>query len=200
MGKIFSKTLFKGEPSYFVMELPSYKLPSIRNVFLLMWDKAGAFAKKAGTIIIPVMIVLWALSNLPVGVEANSEDSLLGIIGGFIAPIFKPAGFGTWQAGISLLTGILAKETVVGTMGLIYAGVEEGAGVVSAIQGVFTPLSAMSFMVMSLLYTPCLVALGAIKRETNSWKWTIFAAVYTFAVAWIVSVLVFQVGSLLGFA
>ena len=200
MGKLFSKTLFKGEPSYFVMELPSYKLPSIRNVLLLMWDKAGAFAKKAGVVILPVMIVLWALSSFPVGVEANSKESLLGIIGSTIAPIFKPAGFGTWQAGISLLTGILAKETVVGTMGLIYAGVEEGAGVVSAIQGVFTPLSAMSFMIMSLLYTPCLVALGAIKRETNSWKWTIFAAVYTFAVAWIVSVLVFQVGSLLGFA
>lgn len=200
MGKIFSKTLFKGETSYFVMELPTYKLPSLRNVILLMWDKAGAFCKKAGKIILPVMILLTFLSNFPAGVEANSEQSLLGIIGGAVAPIFVLAGFGTWQAGVSLLTGILAKESVVATMGLIYAGVEEGPELITAIQGIFTPLSAISFMVMSLLYTPCLVALGAIKRETNSWKWTLFTAVYTFAVGWIAAVLVYQVGSLLGFA
>lgn len=200
MGKIFSKTLFKGETSYFVMELPSYKLPSLKNVFLLMWDKAGAFCKKAGVIILPIMILLTFLSNFPAGVEANSESSLLGIIGGIVAPIFTLAGFGTWQAGVSLLTGILAKESVVATMGLIYAGVEEGPELTTAIHSIFTPLSAVSFMIMSLLYTPCLVALGAIKRETNSWKWTIFAATYTFVVAWIVSVLVYQVGSLLGFA
>lgn len=200
MGKIFSKTLFKGDTSYFVMELPTYKVPSIKNVALLMWDKAGAFFKKAGVIILPVIVVLTFLSNFPSGVEANSEASLLGMIGGAVAPIFTLAGFGTWQAGVSLVTGILAKESVIATMGLIYAGVEEGPELVTAIQGIFTPLSAISFMVMSLLYTPCLVALGAIKRETNSWKWTIFAAVYTFAVAWIASVLVYQVGSLLGFA
>ncbi|MBD7912969.1 ferrous iron transport protein B [Clostridium cibarium] len=200
MGKIFSKTLFKGEASYFVMELPSYKIPSIKNVVLLMWEKAGAFIKKAGVIILPVMILLTFLSNFPVGVEPNSQESLLGIIGGVIAPIFTLAGFGTWQAGVSLLTGILAKESVVATMGLIYAGVEEGPELTTAIQSIFTPLSAISFMVMALLYTPCLVALGAIKRETNSWKWTIFAASYTFVVAWIASVLVYQVGSLLGFA
>ncbi|MDS0526612.1 ferrous iron transport protein B [Clostridium sp. SHJSY1] len=200
MGKIFSKTLFKGETSYFVMELPSYKLPSVKNVFILMWDKAGAFCKKAGVIILPVMILLTFLSNFPAGVEANSENSLLGIIGGVIAPIFTLAGFGTWQAGVSLLTGILAKESVVATMGLIYAGVQEGPELTVAIQSIFTPLSAMSFMVMSLLYTPCLVALGAIKRETNSWRWTIFAATYTFVVAWIAAVIVYQVGSLLGFA
>ncbi|NEU06379.1 ferrous iron transport protein B [Clostridium senegalense] len=199
MGKIFSKTLFKGEPSYFVMELPSYKVPSIKNVVMLMWDKAGAFIKKAGKVILPVMVVLWALSNFPLGVEPNSEESLLGIIGGFFAPLFTLAGFGTWQAGISLITGILAKETVVATMGLIYAGVEEGVAVTTAIQSIFTPLSALSFMVMSLLYTPCLVALGAVKRETNSWKWTLFTAVYTFVVAWIAAVLVYQVGLLLGF-
>ena len=146
------------------------------------------------------MVVLWALSYLPMGVEPNSEDSLLGMIGSFVAPIFKPAGFGTWQAGVSLVTGILAKETVIGTMGLIYAGVEEGPALVSSIQSIFTPLSAMSFMVMSLLYTPCLVALGAIRRETNSWKWTLFTAVYTFFIGWLGAVLVFQIGSLLGFA
>lgn len=198
-GKIFSKTLFKGESSYFVMELPAYRMPSIKNVFLLMWEKAGAFFKKAGMIIFPMMIVLWALSVLPLGVEPNSEHSILGMIGSFVAPLFVLAGYGTWQAGVSLITGILAKESVVATMGMIYAGVEEGEALINVIQQVFTPLSAVSFLVMTLLYTPCLAALGAIKRETNSMKWTIFSAVYTFVIALVLSTLVYQVGLLLGF-
>lgn len=198
-GKIFSKTLFKGESSYFVMELPAYRMPSIKNVFLLMWEKAGAFFKKAGMIIFPMMIVLWALSILPLGVEPNSEHSILGMIGSFVAPLFVLAGYGTWQAGVSLITGILAKESVVATMGMVYAGVEEGEALINVIQQVFTPLSAISFLVMTLLYTPCLAALGAIKRETNSMKWTIFSAVYTFVIALVLSTLVYQVGLLLGF-
>ncbi|HAT4198924.1 TPA: ferrous iron transport protein B [Clostridium perfringens] len=198
-GKIFSKTLFKGESSYFVMELPAYRIPSIKNVFLLMWEKAGAFFKKAGMIIFPMMIVLWALSVLPLGVEPNSEHSILGMIGSFVAPLFVLAGYGTWQAGVSLITGILAKESVVATMGMVYAGVEEGEALINVIQQVFTPLSAVSFLVMTLLYTPCLTALGAIKRETNSMKWTIFSAVYTFVIALVLSTLVYQVGLLLGF-
>ena len=198
-GKIFSKTLFKGESSYFVMELPAYRMPSIKNVFLLMWEKAGAFFKKAGMIIFPMMIVLWALSVLPLGVEPNSEHSILGMIGSFVAPLFVLAGYGTWQAGVSLITGILAKESVVATMGMVYAGVEEGEALINVIQQVFTPLSAISFLVMTLLYTPCLAALGAIKRETNSMKWTIFSAVYTFVIALFLSTLVYQVGLLLGF-
>ncbi|NGT53145.1 ferrous iron transport protein B [Clostridium perfringens] len=198
-GKIFSKTLFKGESSYFVMELPAYRMPSIKNVFLLMWEKAGAFFNKAGMIIFPMMIVLWALSVLPLGVEPNSEHSILGMIGSFVAPLFVLAGYGTWQAGVSLITGILAKESVVATMGMVYAGVEEGEALINVIQQVFTPLSAVSFLVMTLLYTPCLAALGAIKRETNSMKWTIFSAVYTFVIALVLSTLVYQVGLLLGF-
>ncbi|CAG9360109.1 ferrous iron transport protein B [Clostridium perfringens] len=198
-GKIFSKTLFKGESSYFVMELPAYRIPSIKNVFLLMWEKAGAFFKKAGMIIFPMMIVLWALSVLPLGVEPNSEHSILGMIGSFVAPLFVLAGYGTWQAGVSLITGILAKESVVATMGMVYAGVEEGEALINVIQQVFTPLSAVSFLVMTLLYTPCLAALGVIKRETNSMKWTIFSAVYTFVIALVLSTLVYQVGLLLGF-
>lgn len=198
-GKIFSKTLFKGESSYFVMELPAYRMPSIKNVFLLMWEKAGAFFKKAGMIIFPMMIVLWALSVLPLGVEPNSEHSILGMIGSFVDPLFVLAGYGTWQAGVSLITGILAKELVVATMGMVYAGVEEGEALINVIQQVFTPLSAISFLVMTLLYTPCLAALGAIKRETNSMKWTIFSAVYTFVIALVLSTLVYQVGLLLGF-
>lgn len=198
-GKIFSVTLFKGETSYFVMELPSYKVPSVKNVLMLMWEKAEAFLKKAGMIILPMTVILWALSVFPSGVEQYSEDSILGIIGSFIAPIFAIAGFSTWQASVSLFAGIIAKEGVVSTMGMLYAGVAEGDALTAAIQGAFTPLTAVSFMIMTLLYTPCLAALGAVKRETNSMKWTIFTAVYTFVVGLVMATLVYQVGLLLGY-
>lgn len=198
-GKLFSKTLFKGETSYFVMELPPYRVPSIKSVLMLTWEKAGAFLKKAGTIIFPIVTLLWALSVVPFGVEQYSEATVLGRIGLFVAPIFKPAGFGTWQAGVALFSGIAAKESVVATLGMVYAGVSEGPQLTAAIQQSFTPLTAMSFLIMSLLYTPCVAALGAIKRETNSKKWAIFTALYTFAVGWIAAVLVYQIGTLLGF-
>lgn len=198
-GKILSKTIFKGETSYFVMELPSYRVPSIKNVLTLTWEKGGAFAKKAGVIIFPAVIVIWVLSVLPFGVEQYGEASILGRIGTFIAPIYALAGFATWQASVALFSGIIAKETVVATLGMLYAGVSEGAELTTAIAAHFTPLSAMSYMVMTLLFTPCLAALGAIKRETNSLKWTIFAAIGTFIVALIVSTIVYQVGLLLGF-
>lgn len=198
-GKLLSKTLFKGETSYFVMELPSYRMPSIKNVATLTWEKGGAFIKKAGIIIFPAVVVIWILSVLPFGVEQYSEQSIIGMIGGFIAPIYALAGFATWQASVALFSGIIAKETVVATLGMLYAGVSEGDALTTAIAAHFTPLSAMSYMVMTLLFTPCLAALGAIKRETNSTKWTIFAAVGTFVVALIVSTIVYQVGLLLGF-
>lgn len=200
MAKIFSKTLFKGEPSYFIMELPTYRLPTIRNVIRNMWDNVSEFIQRAGTIILIVVAALWVLSVLPQGVEPYSQDSVLGRIGLFVAPIFKPAGFGTWQASVGLFSGIAAKEAVVATLGMVYTGGQEGVSIVSAVQSAFTPLSAVSYMVMSLLYTPCVATLGAIKKETNSYKWMIFSALYSFAIAWVISVLIFQIGSLLGFS
>lgn len=199
VGKIFSKVLFKGESSYFIMELPPYRFPTLKGVLLNMWDKVSSFLKRAGTIIFSVVTLLWVLGILPYGVEPNSEASILGQIGSFIAPLFKPAGFGTWQASVGLFAGIAAKEAVVATLGMVYAGVEEGTRLITAIQGVFTPLTAVSFMVMTLLYTPCAAAIGTIKKETNSTKWTLFSIAYTFILAWIVSVLIYQIGSLLGF-
>ncbi|WP_082174114.1 ferrous iron transport protein B [Clostridium niameyense] len=199
MGKIFSKTLFKGESSYFVMELPPYRVPTVKSVFIHMWEKASAFVKKAGTIIFGVVLVVWLLSNLPFGVEPGSAESVLGQIGAFVAPMFKPAGYGTWQAGVALVTGVLAKESVIATLGTVYA-VGEGPALTTAIQNIFTPLSAYAFMVMTLLYTPCAAVIGAVKRETNSRKWAWFTAIYTFVVGWVFSVLVFQIGKLLGFS
>ena len=198
-GKILSKTLFKGETSYFVMELPSYRVPSIKNVALLTWEKGGAFIKKAGIVIFPAVVVIWLLSVLPFGAQQYSEASILGRIGTFIAPIYALAGFATWQASVALFSGIIAKETVVATLGMLYAGVAEGSELITSIAAHFTPLSAISYMTMTLLFTPCLAALGAIKRETNSTKWTLFSAIGSFVVALIVSTIVYQVGLLLGF-
>ena len=200
MGKIFSETLFKGESSYFIMELPPYRKPTIRNVLRNMWDNVSGFLKRAGTTIFAMVTILWILARLPLGVEAYGQESVLGIIGSFIAPIFKPAGFGTWQAAVGLFAGIPAKEAVVATLGMVYAGVDQGAELVNAIQGAFTPLTAVSFMVMTLLYTPCAATLATIKKETNSGKWAVFSALYTFAIAWIMAVLVYQIGTLLGFS
>lgn len=199
MGKIFSKTLFKGESSHFIMELPPYRLPSMKSVFRDMWDKVWEFLKRAGTIIFAVVTILWILSVFPLGVEPYSQESLLGQIGTIIAPIFAPAGFGTWQASVSLFAGIAAKEAVVAILGMVYAGATEGAELVTAIQGVFTPLTAISFMVMVLLYTPCAAAIATVKKETNSYKWAAFMVIYPFILAWIGAVLVYQIGTILGF-
>lgn len=197
-ASILKKTYFKGDSSPFVMELPPYRLPTVKGSLIHMWERGSVFLKKAGTIIFAAAVIIWLLSSLPVGVETGSQASVLGQIGTAISPIFEPLGFGNWQASISLITGLLAKEVVVGTMGTLYGVGEEG--LVAAVQGIFTPLSAYAFIVFVLLYIPCLAVIATIKRETNSWKWAGFSAVYTFAVAWIVSFIIYQGGLLLGFA
>lgn len=199
MGKIFSKTLFKGESSHFIMELPPYRLPIFKYVLKDMWSKVWDFLHRAGTIIFIVVSVLWVLSVLPFGVEPYSQESILGRIGTILSPIFVPAGFGTWQATVSLFAGIAAKEAVVAILGMVYAGVSEGTALVTAIQSVFTPLTAISFMVMVLLYTPCAAVIGTVKHETKSTKWAAFMVIYPFIVGWVLSVIVYQVGRLLGF-
>lgn len=202
MAKIFSKTLFKGKPSYFVMELPPYRVPTLINIFRNMWDNVYGFLRRAGTVIFIIVTILWFLSMLPLSAEPYSQFSFLGRIGKFIAPLFRPAGFGTWQEAVALFAGIPAKEGVVGTLGMLYAGqyAEEGAMLVDTIRMHFTPLTALAYMVMTLLYTPCIATLGAIAKETGSLKWSVISAIYTFAIGWVAAVIVFQVGSLLGFS
>ena len=199
-AKIFSNTLFKGESSYFIMELPPYRIPTLRNVLRNMWDNVWGFIKRAGTIIFLVLALLWLLAVLPSTAEPYSQLSYLGRIGTAIAPIFAPAGFGHWQEAVALFAGIPAKEAVVGTLGMLYAGqyVEEGAALVEAIRLHFTPLTAISYMVMTLLYTPCIATLSVLGKETKSVRWPLFMAVYTFILAWFMAVLIYQIGSLLG--
>ena len=126
VGLVLKKLFFKGHRSYFVMELPPYRVPTLKSTFIHMWERGYSFIRKAGTIIVLVVILVWALSSLPLGVAYASEESVIGQIGTFIAPIFKPAGFGNWQASVSLFFGILAKEVVVGTLGTLYGASEEG--------------------------------------------------------------------------
>ena len=192
MAKVFSKTLFKGEETHFIMELPPYRLPSMNSVFRDMWEKVWGFLKRAGTVIFLVVTILWVLSMLPAGVEPYSKESLLGRIGSLLAPIFSPAGFGTWQASVSLFAGIAAKEAIVGTLGMLYSPLE----LTEALRMNFTTLSAISYMVMVLLYTPCAATIATVKRETNSVKWALFMAVYTFLLGYIMAVVVYQIGSL----
>lgn len=198
MGKFFSKRVFKGEESYFIMELPPYRIPTVKSIIIHMWEKSEAFLKKAGTIILGTVVVVWVFSNLPGGVEPGSSESLIGIIGSSIAPIFTWAGFDNWQSSVALITGLGAKEAVVGTLATVY-GVAEGPDLTGAIQQIFTPLSALSFMVMTLLYCPCAATIGAIRRETNSRKWAAITVGYTCLIGWGAAVIVYQVGRLMGF-
>jgi len=201
VAAILKRTMFKGMSTPFVMELPTYKVPSIKGVLLHTWDKVKGFLRKAGTIILACSIILWALSIFPLGVEYGSADSVLGMIGNFIAPIFAPLGFGFWQAAVAIIAGLAAKEVVVATFGTL-AGMEEDdeEGITSLVQSTFTPLSAFSFMAFTLLYTPCFAAIGAIKQETNSYKWALTMCAITLVTAYIVSFLIFNIGALAGFA
>lgn len=196
MGRLFKTYLFRGETSHFVMELPPYRLPTLRSTLVHMWERGSAFVRKAGTVIVGVVVLVWALSSLPWGVEYASGSSLLGRLGGLVAPVLAPAGFGTWEAAAALMFGLLAKEVVVGTLGVVYGTGEEGLA--GAVRAHFTPLSAYAFMVMALVYVPCVATIAAIRRETNSWGWAAFAVGYSLALGWVMAVLIYQLGRLLG--
>ncbi|MDP1553561.1 MAG: ferrous iron transport protein B [Methanobacteriaceae archaeon] len=200
MALIFKKTIFKGMSAPFVMELPPYRRPTIKGALIHTWERGYLFIKKAGTIIFALSVVIWVLSSLPMGVEYASQASVTGQLGTAIAPVFAPLGFGEWQPAVSLLFGVLAKEVVVSTFGTIYGVGEDGGGIMMALHDTFSPLAAYSFMAFVLLYIPCFATVATIKRETNSWKWPIFTILYTTVVAWAVSFIIYQGGSLLGFA
>lgn len=196
MAKLFGSTLFRGETAHFVMELPPYRLPTARGTIIHMWERGRLFLRRAGGVIFGIVIVLWGLSNLPPGVEYASANSFVGYLGKAVAPVFSPAGFGEWQSAVALIFGFLAKEVVVGTLGVLYGVGEEGLTYV--VRQHFTPLSAYAFMVMTLIYTPCMATVAVIKRETGSWRWTLFAVAYSLVLGWVSAVIVYQGGKLLG--
>jgi ferrous iron transport protein B len=185
---LFRKKLLSGESGHFVMELPPYRLPTITGVLAHAWEHGKAFLTRAGTIIFTAVVIIWFLNYFEV----------LDNIGRAIAPVFATAGFGQWQAAVALIFGVLAKETVVGTFGTLFAGATGAAsfGAVLSAELGWTPLTALAFMAMTLLYIPCVATLGIIRKETGSWKWTFFAFGYTLVLGWLVATLIYQIGSL----
>ncbi|MPM75343.1 Fe(2+) transporter FeoB [bioreactor metagenome] len=205
-GIILKKTkAFAGEASPFVMELPAYHIPSSANVLRSTWERGWSFIRRAGTIILASSVVLWFLQGFGVvdgvfGMVEDNNTSLLAAIGNVIAPIFAPLGFGDWKAAVATFTGLIAKENVVGTFGVLYGFAEvaeDGAEIWTNMAADFTPLSAYSFMLFNLLCAPCFAAMGAIKREMNNAKWTWAAIGYLCGFAYAVALVVNQLGMLL---
>ncbi|MEO2077429.1 MAG: ferrous iron transport protein B [Bacillus sp. (in: firmicutes)] len=198
LAKIFSSTLLKSETSLFVIELPPYRLPQFQSLWRSTWDKGKGFVRKAGTFIFAGSVFIWLLSYVgPKGLNVDMDHSFLAAIGNIIAPIFDPIGFGTWQASASLITGFLAKEAIISTMNIIYF-VPNDAGLQALLANYYTPLAAYSFMVFILLYIPCLATVATIYKETSSKKWTAFSMIYAFVIAYVLSLIIYQGGKLLG--
>ncbi len=202
-GIILKKTKrFSGEPAPFVMELPAYHMPKINNVFRSVYERGMSFIKKAGTVVLVSTILIWFLSNF--GFENGSftmveelESSVLAVLGNALAPLFMPLGWGQWRAAVATITGLIAKENVVSTFGVLYGFgevSESGAEIYSNVVADFTTLSAYSFLIFNLLCAPCFAAIGAIKREMNNTGWTIFAIGYQTLFAYTISLIVYQVG------
>ncbi len=187
---IFKKTLFKGEAVPFVMELPNYRLPGIKNVAQLLWEKAKDFLQRAFTVILIATMVVWFLQsfNGHFNMVSDSSESILASVAGFIAPVFAPLGLGDWRVVTSLISGFMAKESVVSTLEILFG---------SSVSTAFTTLSAVSLLVFSLLYTPCVAAISSIRRELGH-KWAVLVVIWQCAIAWIAAFLVRMIGILIG--
>ena len=202
MAKVLGVTAFRSQGSTFLLELPPYRMPDMKTVLLETWDKGKGYLIKAGTIIFAMSVAIWFLSNYNAdGATDEMSESFLASIGGGMSHLFALQGFETWESGAAVVTGIMAKESVVSTLGILYGvgdvstEAEDAAETATQFAGsmgtAFTAASALAFMVFSQLYTPCMTSLGTIKKETGKWRWMLFAALYTFGVAWVVSLLVY---------
>ena len=206
-GVMLKKTkAFAGDPAPFVMELPAYHIPSAGNVLRATWERGWSFIKRAGTVILASSIILWFLQgfgweNGAFGMVEDMNNSVLAAIGSAISFIFVPLGFGTWKPTVAVFTGLIAKENVVATFGVLYNYVgelsENGDEIWGLVAADFTAISAYSFMIFNLLCAPCFAAMGAIKREMNNWKWTLGAIGYMCGFAYIISLIVYQIGGLI---
>ena len=199
-GIMLKKTkMFAGDPAPFVMELPAYHMPTLKNVLRSTWERGWSFIKKAGTIILLSTIVVWFTSffgftsdGFRMLGEEELNQSILATIGNAIAWIFAPLGWGTWQAAVASVTGLVAKETIVGTMGILYRTAD--SSVYHTLHDTFTPIAGYSFLVFNLLCAPCFAAIGAIKREMNNAKWTWFAIAYQCGFAYVIAFIIYQIG------
>lgn len=191
MAFIFKKTLFKGEPVPFVMELPNYRMPGTKNVVHLLWEKAKDFLQKAFSIIFIATILIWFMQNFDIrlNVVADSRQSILAVLAGMITPLFKPLGFGDWRLVTAILTGVMAKESVVSTISILFGSTIEMVSVISA-------AGAMSFLVFCLLYTPCVAAIASVKKELGG-KWAAYVVVIQCVVAWIAALITYIIAGIL---
>lgn len=199
-GIILKKTrLFSGDPSPFVMELPQYHIPSAKGVLMHVWERGKAFIAKAGTIILVACVTIWFLKSFNWSLEmVDAGDSILASIGNVIAPIFIPLGFGNWQSAVATVTGLIAKENVVGTFGVLYGiadAAEDDPALVGNVAAMFTAASAFGFVAFNMLCAPCFAAIGAIRREMGSWKWTWITLGFQTFTAYLVALIINQVGS-----
>ena len=187
---IMNKTAFRGKPVPFVMELPNYRMPGLKSVALLLWEKAKDFLQRAFTVIFLATIIIWFLQSFDtrLNVVADSANSLLALIGQFIAPVFRPLGFGDWRCATALISGFIAKESVVSTLQVLLGG--------AAISSLLTTRSAISFLVFTLLYTPCVAAIATIRRELDSRLKTVGVVVLQCSVAWVVALAAYAIAGL----
>ncbi len=203
-GIFLKRFVTKGRVSNFIMELPEYRMPTLRNLVMHTWERVKGFLIKAGTVLLFASMIIWFMSNFDFNLNmiTDSSASIIGYIGKAIAPVFAPLGFGEWRASMALVVGFVAKEAVVSTMGVLYGVgdlIASDPNALSApLHAVFTPLSAYAFMAFALLYMPCVAAFVTLKREMASWKWTLIAVSYQTGVAWIVAFLIYQGGRLFG--
>lgn len=198
--------MFQGEPAPFVMELPTYRLPAVKSVLTTTWDRISAFAKKAGSIILLATIVIWFLTyfgwvdgRFQMLATEQIDQSIMAALGNAVAWLFVPLGWGEWRPVVAAISGLIAKETVVSSFGIFYGFAEvaeSGQEIWSSLRAAFTPLSSISFLIFVLLSAPCFAAIGAIKREMNSTKWTLFAVAYMNSLGYIVALIVYQIGLL----
>ena len=199
-GIFMKKTLFKGEPAPFLLELPPYRMPTLKNISLHVWERVRDFLTRAGTIILAMSIVLWFLQNFNTSLQMTGsvEDSILAAVGTFIAPVFAPLGYGFWQAAVALLTGLIAKEAVVSSMSVFYGfSLTDYAAAGALMAATFTPAAALSFIAFCALYTPCVAAVATIRREMNSKRWTAVCLGWQLLIAYAVSFLVYHIAQIL---
>ena len=191
---VLQKTVLKGGHAPFVMELPPYRMPTVKTLGLHLYDKIKDFMTKAGTVLLGASVVIWFCQYFSFRLQhvENSEESILGTIGAFIAPIFAPLGFGDWKSSVSMLSGLIARESIVSTMGILHGAGDSGA-ISEVIATAYTPAAAYSFMVFCLLFIPCMAAVATLRREMNSRKWTAIALGFQAVVAWIATFIVYNI-------
>lgn len=197
---LLSKFVVKGEKSPFILELPPYRMPTMRSAVLHMWDRGKMYIKKAGTIIFMGAIIIWVLASFPPGVEYGSADSVVGMMGKVLEPLIRPLGF-DWKIAVALTLGFVAKEIVVGSLGTLYGTGENDDLLRDQLRADpnMTALTSVGVMVFTLIYVPCLATVAIIRKETNSIRWTLFSIAYSMSLAWVITFVIYRVGLLLGY-